>query len=427
MSDSRLHAERRRYRFVVQFLRRAIPLTILLVGLLGVYLFWRDRDHSPRPETAPVPQKPVPVNVVVIQTETAPVRMRFLGRTEAAQVVEIRARVAGYLQPRLFTEGEPVKKGQKLFQIDPRPFQVELAQAEAGLASAEAALQRAQQQLRRLQTLSSRQAVAQEQIEEAQAQERIAAAAVAEQRARIAAAELQLSYTSIEAPIDGVIGQALKDTGSYVDAGQNGLLAVVQQIDPIYVRYAVTETEILRFQRQTAEGKLSVPEIDELELEITLSDGTIYPYRGRINFLDVKVDETTGTSIVRGEAPNPDGRLRPGQFIYASVLGIQRVNVVRVPQKAVNQSPTGASVYVVNDQNQVETRPVILGEWSGTDHWIVEQGLEPGDRVIIDRLMTVRPGMLVTVAHARPSGEVVASGETTAMTASELSSPSGGN
>ncbi|HVK18673.1 MAG TPA: efflux RND transporter periplasmic adaptor subunit [Fimbriiglobus sp.] len=400
MSEPVRTDERRGLSLVGHVVRRGIPVVVLLGLLVGAYLFWRDMDHAPRHEAAPQPQQPIPVSVLTVRQETVPVRMRFLGQTEGAQVVEIRARVAGYLLPRKFEEGKRVEKGQKLFQIDPRPFEVDVAQAKARLASADASLLKARQQLKRFETAT----VARLELDNARAEERVASADVGQQTAQLAAAELQLGYTSIEAPITGVIGKASKDTGSYVDAGQNGLLAVIQQIDPMYVRYSVTEQEILRFQRQTTAKQIVAPPLDQIELEITLSDGSTYPHKGRINFIDVQVDVTTGTSVVRGQVPNPDDKLKPGQFIYASVLGIQRVDVVRVPQSVVSQSPTGASVMVVSEKNVAEVRPVVLGEWSGNDHWIVEQGLKPGDRVITDRLMMIRPGAPVTPVTA-PSAE----------------------
>ena len=394
---------------VGHLVRRGIPIAVLVLVAAGAFLYWNRADHGPDHEAAPGPQGPVPVTVVEVQRHTVPVRLRFLGQTEGSQVVEIRARVAGYLGERLFEEGQRVEKGQKLFQIDPRPFEVELQQAKARVASAEATLARARQQRERFEGMRAQGTASPEELEQWQTEEQVAAAALALQQAQVAAAELQLSYTSIEAPITGMIGQALKDTGSYVDAGQNGLLAVIQQVDPIEVRYSITEQEMLRFQRQIAEGQLIAPAVGEAELEIMLADGSIYPQRGRVNYIDVDVDETTGTSVVRGQVPNPDALLRPGQFIYATVLGVQRVDVVRVPQSAVQQSPTGASVMVVNDKNVVEARPVQLGEWSGTEHWIVERGLEPGDRVVADRLMMVRPGSEVTigntVAVAQPQQE----------------------
>jgi len=363
----------------------------------GAYLVWQRIDSSPKHVAAPPPQGPTPVHVLVVAAETVPIQPRFLGQTEASQVVEIRSRVNGYLLGRDFVEGSAVVSGQKLFQIDPRPFQVELDQAKARLESARAKKERATQQLARFRELSERKSATEGELEEWQKEERVAAADVELQLAQVAYAELQLSYTSIESPIDGLIGRAIKDTGSYVDSGQNGLVAVVQRVDPMYVRYSVTEQETLRLNRQKREGRIAAPALTDTEIEITLADGTLYPHRGRINFVDVQVDQTTGTSVVRGEVPNKGGELKPGQFIYARLLGISQVNAIRVPLTAVLQSPVGPSVYVVNSQNTVEARPVTLGQWSGQTHWIVESGLKPGEMVVTDRLLMIRPGMTVSI------------------------------
>lgn len=402
MSDAPSINKKRTKSRLAHLARRLMPIVILLWVLAGAYFYWKYWDPSPKHEAPPQQAPALAVQTLTVGSEDVPVRLRFLGQTEAALFVEIRARVAGYLDERSFKEGEQVEKGQKLFQIDPRPFEVQVAQARAGLASAEAQVQRATQQLDRFERLTVQGAVTEEEIDDWRTQQRVAMASVQEARAQIAAAELQLQYATISSPITGMIGQALKDIGSYVDAGQNGLLAVVQQVDPIYVRYSVTEQDVLRFQKQQAAHQIVAPEVDQLELEIELSDGSIYPRRGRINFIDVQVDETTGTSVIRGQVPNPDGFLKPGQFIYATLLGIERVNVVRVPQSAVLQSPAGASVLVVNDQGQAKSQPVVLGDWSSGDSWIIEEGLKPGDRVIVSHLMMVRPGMPVTIA---PAGE----------------------
>jgi membrane fusion protein, multidrug efflux system len=398
MDDDRRGNDGRRQALMGHVVRRGVPLVVLLLVVAGAYLYWRRVDSAPKHEAAPPPHAAVPVTVLTVRPETVPVRMRFLGQTEASQTVEIRARVAGYLGERGFKEGDRVGKGQKLFQIDPRPFEVALAEAQAGLAMAEATQERAKGQVKRFEGMVAKGIGSQDELIDWQTQARVAAAQVQQQKALIAAAELQLGYTSIEAPMAGEIGQALKDPGSYVDAGQNGLLAVLQHVDPIEVRYSITEQEMLRFRRQQTAREITAPDLGQIELEITLADNTTYPHRGRIDFVDVDVDETTGTSVVRGRVPNPDGLLKPGQFIYANVLGIRRVDVLRVPQIAVSQSPSGASVIVVNDNSVAEARPIELGEWSGAEHWIIRRGLKPGDRVITDRLMTVRPGVPVTVA-----------------------------
>ncbi|MGE4157869.1 MAG: efflux RND transporter periplasmic adaptor subunit [Planctomycetota bacterium] len=390
--------EERRHPIVAHLVRTGIPLLVLAIVVAGVYLFWGRADVAPRHEAAAPPQGPMPVTAITVQKETVPVRLRFLGQTEASLLVEIRARVAGYLQTRTFKEGERVEQGHQLFQIDPRPFEVELARDKARLASAEATLARARSQVARYEALAAKRSATASELDEWQTQERVAAALIEQHRAEIAAAELQLGYTRIEASMTGVIGRALKDVGSYVDAGQNGLLAVLQRIDPIYVRFSVTEQETLRYRQQVAAGQVVAPAVQDVEMELTLGDGTTYPHRGKINFVDVQVDETTGTSIVRCEIPNPDGLLKPGQFVYTSALGVRRVDVVRVPQDAILHSPAGAAVLVVNDEDRIERRPVVLGEWAGTERWVVEQGLRPGDRVVTNRLMMLRPGMPVVIS-----------------------------
>jgi membrane fusion protein (multidrug efflux system) len=314
--------------------------------------------------------------------------------------VQIRARVRGFLMERAFEEGQPVKAGRVLFRIDPRSFKAELEVARARLEGAEARLERARTELKRLEELVAKQAANQVEYENALKEERVAAAEVHLEQARREQAQLELDYTSVESPLDGVVGQALKDVGSYVDETASGLLAVVQQVDPIYVRYSVSEGEMLRWQRLQESGAVNVPKVEDLGLEITLGDGGTYAHGGRINFVDVQVDPSTGTAVVRGTVPNPEGTLLPGQFVHATVKGIERMNTVMVPQRSVLQTPSGPSVYVVNEKNTVESRPVTLGDWVG-EGWIVEKGVKPGDRVVADRLMMVRPGMAVAATDVK--------------------------
>ncbi len=392
-----------RRRRVSHIVRRGTPVLVLLLVLGGLYLFWATSDDAPEMQAAPMPTGPVPVSTVVVEPESIPYLLRFLGQTEASQIVELRARVAGYLDARTFTEGQRVEKGQQLFRIDPRPFQVALAEAQARLVSAEATLARAREHLERLRTLQAQNATTQEELDVAETEVRVAEAQVELHQTQIAAAELQLEYTSVESPIVGIIGRALKDIGSYVDSGPDGLLAVVQQVDPIYVEYAVTEQEMLRFQRQAATGEIDAPGVEDLELEITLADGSLYPHRGRINYIDVQVDESTGTSIVRGQLPNPDFAIRPGQSVHATVLGITRIGAMLVPQDAVMQTPTGASVYVVGPDGRLEQRPVTLGAFHG-DRWVIEAGLDAGDRIVTSQLLRLQPGVQVEPVEAPTAG-----------------------
>lgn len=414
MSEVRPHPSRGRW--VIDLVWRGIVLLVLVAAMVGAYYYLHKMDHAPGAQhgTPPGhggpggPGGPVPVETVAIAPRTVPLRPEYLGQTEASQTVDIRARVRGFLQERAFEEGQHVKKGQVLFRIDPRSFQAEVEMSKARRASAEASLDRAQQQVKRYQELLTRQSATPMEVEEWQKESRVAAASVQLETANIAQKELDLSYAVIESPIDGVIGRSLKDVGSYVDETSAGVLAVVQKVDPLYVRYSLSEQDLLRWQSLRAAHQVNMPPLDKLELEIKLSDGRPYSRHGRLNFFDVQVDPGTGTSVVRGEIPNPDleGALRPGQFVRVTLTGVERVNAMLIPQKAVMQSPAGASVYVVNGDNVVERRDVTLGEWSPGGEWIVEKGLAAGDRVITDRLLQVQPGMPVTAtAGPAPSGQ----------------------
>lgn len=375
-------------------IRRGIAIGILLVALVGAWIYWSRMDHAPRIETAGAHAPPPEVGVVDVAYRNVELRPRNLGQTVASQEVMIRARVRGFLLERGFEEGQRVEKGQLLYRIDPRTFAAELAQAQAGLTSAQAQHDRARRQVKRFQDLFSEGTATTNELEEWQENERIAAAEVDLRRAQVATAELDVGYTTIEAPFAGVIGRSLKDVGAFVDEGANSELATLRQIDPIYVRWSISEQDLLRWQRMIEAGQIIAPPMDQLELQVELSDGRVYPLRGRLNFLDVQVDPSTGTAVVRGSVPNPEGNLLPGQFVHVTVLGLQRHNVIIVPQQAVIQSPNGSSVFVITGDNTVDQRPVALGDWYG-DGWIIEQGLEPGDRVAIDRLMQLRPDMQV--------------------------------
>ena len=397
--------------------RRLVPLLVLVGVLAAAYYFLGAEDQAPQHEPV-TPSAPIPVQVITTQEETVPLGLRFLGQTEASQVVEVRARVAGHIIDRNFQEGQLVEAGQTLFQIDPRPVEVELLQAQARLQNAEAVLQQAQISMLRQEELRKTRTTSQQEVDDAQAIRDVASANVQLQKAEIAAAELELDYTTIKSPITGRIGQALVDVGNFVTSGGSQSLATVQKVDPMYVRFPVTEGEVLRFRRQVSEGGVVAPPTEDMELEITLSDGSTYLHRGRINFQDVKIDQSTGTMVVRGTVPNQEGLLIPGQFIHTTIMGPQRADIIRIPQNAVLQSPVGANVYVVNSENQVESRPVKLGQWSGNDLWIIEEGLKPGEQVIVDRLLMLssgtpvipnaagEPGQLTSPTGEAPEGQV---------------------
>lgn len=388
--------ERRRKRQrVAHLIRQGVPIVVLMVVLLGVWLYWDQADHAPSHAEAAGPQGPLPVSAIVVEPRNVPIEAQYLAQTEESQTVPIRARVSGFLTELGFREGEAVEQGQLLFRIDPQPFEVTLAQAEAQLSAAQARLQRANQQLRRFEELATQQSAAANELEQWQEEQQVAAAEVEVQQARIAQAKLDLGYTTIQSPINGVIGQSLQDVGSYINpAGGDSLLATVRQVDPLFVRFSVSERDLLDWQRMTESGAITNVPVDELDVEIVLPDGRIHPHIARIDFVDVAVDPTTGTAVVRATMPNPEGALLPGQFVHARITGVERIGAMLVPQSAVMQMPTGSAVYVVDANGAAQLRPVTVGQWQGAD-WIIESGLEPGDRVIVSHMMQVRPGMPV--------------------------------
>jgi membrane fusion protein (multidrug efflux system) len=383
-------------------IRKAFAAFVLLAAVVGAFLYWRAADHAPHAVQGQAPRGPAPVHVLRLAAQTIPIEPVYLGQTEAAQTVEIRARVNGFLDRRTFIEGSIVSPGQQLFQIDPRSFKADLDIAKAGLANYEAVLTRAHHQVKRYEKLATTGAATANDLEEWQTEELVAQSNIELQKAKIAQAELDLSYTNIASPITGRIGEAQKDVGSYVNASSDGLLAEVEQIDPIYVRFTVSEQDLLRWQRQIESGEIVSPGLGKLGLAVTLADGTEYPHPGSMNYVGVRVDTNTGSAVMRGTVKNPDGRLLPGQFVNVRVNGMTRPDSLLVPQTAVLQSPAGAMVYVVNTANQAELKPVTLGAWRG-DMMIVESGLTPGDQVITDRLMQLRPGAPVQVLEDAPA------------------------
>ena len=395
-----------RKRIVVHLIKRGIALAFLAAVMWGVYIFWQKIDRPPQAVSMAMPMGAVEVQSEVIQPQSVPVEQQFLGQTEASQVIEIRARIRGFLDKRLFEEGQAVKGGQQLFLIDPRSYEADLQVARAGLASAEAHLERAKLQVRRYQDLLAKNAATTNELEQWQTEQQVGEADVKLEKAKIAQSELSLSYTRIMAPIDGMIGKALKDPGSYVDDGSNSLLAKLQQVDPLYISYSMSEKEMLYWKELQTAGKVDMPELDKLEVRVTLTDGSAYPLKGRIKFINPEVNISTSTAFIRATIPNPDKALRPGQYVHLIIEGITRKDAILIPQKAILQTPTGSTIYTVGQDGTVALNPVVLGQWY-KDKYIIEKGLKTGERVILDQLLKIRPGMKVKLAEAGNGKESV--------------------
>ncbi|HEY7239387.1 MAG TPA: efflux RND transporter periplasmic adaptor subunit [Burkholderiales bacterium] len=341
---------------------------------------------------------PSEVNVTTVQPQTLPVTLEYTAQTAGSREVEVRARVTGILMKRNFTEGGPVKQGQSLFTIDAAPFEAAFARAQADVAAAEARLEQAQRNAARLKPLYAEKAVSQKEYDDAVSAESIGAADLKSARARLTEAKLNLEYTKVEAPVSGVAGRALVSDGTLV-SGPNVLLTSVTQVDPIWVNFGIPDNEQSRLQKEADAGRLKLPK--NFEVELRLGDGSVYPRKGRLSFSDVRISPATGTREARAELPNPDGALRPGQFVRVILHGATRPNAVTVPQRAVLEGPQGKFVYVVDDKSTAQPRPVQAGEWSG-DNWIITEGVKPGERVIVDGLLKLGPGAPVKIAE-KPS------------------------
>jgi membrane fusion protein (multidrug efflux system) len=354
---------------------------------------------QPAAQDGPHQPPPPEVNVVTVQARDLPVASEHTGRTEGVREVEVRSRVTGILLKRNFTEGTRVSAGESLFSIDPAPFQAALARAEAELARADARLAQAKREVTRVQSLIAENFVSQKALDDAVSAQEIAAADVQAARAQVTQARLDLEYTRVEAPISGVTSRSLMSEGSLVEAQQT-LLTTITQVDPIYVIFGIPETEYLQRQRDVAAGHVALPKDRTFDVRVKLSDGTLHPRTGKLDFSDARVNPQTGSIEARAIIPNDGQLLRPGQFVRAILEGGVRPAALAVPQRAVLEGPSGKMVLLVNAEGKVEPRPVQIGEWAGED-WIITSGLNPGDRVIVDGMVKARPGAQVQVAELK--------------------------
>jgi membrane fusion protein (multidrug efflux system) len=340
---------------------------------------------------------PPEVSVVVAQPRDLAANFEYVGQIAGVREVEVRPRVSGILQRWNYQEGAKVAAGQSLFTIDSAPYRAALARAEAQLASAEASLAQSSRDAGRLKPLFEAKAVSQKEYDDAVSAAQVAAANVKAAEAAMTEARLNLSYTRVEAPISGITSRALQSEGSLVQA-QQSLLTTISQIDPIHVIFSFTETEHLKFTRAVEEGRLVLPKGGRFDVKLKLADGSEYARAGKVDFTDVRVDPNTGTIEARAVIPNPQGLLRPGQFVRVTLAGGVRPGALSIPQRAVLEGPTSKIVMTVNAQGIVEPRPVQVGDWSGED-WVILDGLKPGDQVIVDGVVKARPGSPVKIAQ----------------------------
>ena len=355
-----------------------------------------------QPEEQAPPQE-VPVRVVTVAGQTVPNVIELPGRVEPVRTAEVRARVTGIVQERLFQEGTDVREGQPLFRIDPRELRASYNQTQAALTRARATAANARAVVERYRPLVAEDAISGQEYDAAVAAAREAEANVAQIRAQLDAASLQLGYTTVRAPIAGRAGRAQITEGALVSQAEGTLLTTIEQISPVYVSFAQAASEVLRLRRAITAGEVDLDENDQVEVRLTFSDGTAYPVPGYINFLAFSVDQDTGTVELRAEFPNPERLLLPGEFVRAQIYAGEVQNGLTVPQRAVSLTEEGGTVFVVNGEGQAAVRQITLGAMVN-GNWIVESGLKTGDRVIVSNLQKIRPGAPVKIMRT-PTGQ----------------------
>jgi membrane fusion protein (multidrug efflux system) len=332
---------------------------------------------------------PTEVGVVTVKAGDVGLVTELPGRLEASRVAQVRARVAGIVQKRLFVEGSSVRAGQALFQIDASPYQATLASAQASVAKAEANLMQASAQAERFKPLIEAKAISQQEFVNAQASQKLAEADVAVARAAVQTARINLSYAAITAPISGRIGRALVTEGALVGQGEATPMAVIQQTDPMYVNFTQSASEVMKLRSALESGQLKRAGAQAASVRVLLEDGTEYTKLGKLLFSDLTVDATSGQITLRAEVPNPAGTLLPGLFVRVRLEQAQLSNAITLPQQAVTRSPQGDSVKVVGADGKVAPRPVKVGAQQA-GQWVILDGLQNGDQVMVDGFQKLR-------------------------------------
>ena len=343
------------------------------------------------PAATPPGGMALPVSVVTLQPTSVPISAEAVAQTEGAKEVEIRPRVGGILLKRLYEEGAAIKAGQAMFLIDPVPYQIALTQARAQLAQQKARIEQTRREEARLKDLLSTQSISQREYDNAVTDNATASATLQQAEASVREAELNLSYTTVTAPVSGVSGRFQFSEGALVSANSS-LLTTIVQLSPIWVRFSFSDSELAQLG-----GHLSEQNVQQVSL--ILPDGSEYKQKGKLNFAASQIDPTLGTQQLRATFENTDQRLLPGQFVRARVTTGKRDGVFLLPQTAVLTSDQGKFVYVVSDKNEATIRPVTTGEWVGKD-WVILGGLQAGEKVIVDNIIKVRPGAPVS-PHAQ--------------------------
>ena len=372
---------------------RTEPVPMRLV-IAAVFVVGASSVFGCKGEAGSSAPRPIPeVQVVETFSQTVPDEPELIGQAEASSIVEIRPQVTGIIKQRFFPEGRDVKQGDRLYEIDPVPFRAAFVSAKGRVAQAEARVVQAKQDLARVKPLLVEDAVSQKDVDDAIAEDLAARAALEVARGDLVKAKFDLDNTLITAPVDGLIERTRYYQGRLVTA-QTDLLTVIHQVDPMYVIVSAPESFLLKRRRDTLSKRIQHPGIYKLTGTIIFVDGTTYAHEGVLDFADIGLQVQTGSRQARVVFPNPDRVLLPGQFVTVRFHGVSKPNAILVPQRAVQQGPKGAVVYVVSQGDQVEVRDVKATDWQG-DWWLIEEGLHAGEQVMVEGFQRVVPGAQV--------------------------------
>ena len=389
-----------------------IVLSILITGC--------DASFAEKPAEAAGMPPPTAVTSIKVKAEDIPVQFEFVGQVAGSLEVEVRSRITGIIEQRHYKEGSRAIEGQLLFTLDAAPFKAEYEQAQAAIAiakaqkvTAEAQLKKAQRELKRVTPLATKQMLSQNLLDDAmsavdiaEAQNAVSQAAIKQAEANLLSAEINLQYTRIKSPINGITGRALLNRGALVQAQSNSLLTQLVQINPVHVNFGIPENDRLRIRKEVADGALKLPSTGFV-IDLLGSDGELQGRKGELDFEDYKVDNTTGNFAMRASIKNDDESLSPGQFVRVVLKGAVKTNAIALPQRAILDGPGGKYVYVASDgENGSKValqKKVVPGEWVDIDserknYWIIRQGLHPGDEVVVDGVARIFfPGMAIQV------------------------------
>jgi membrane fusion protein (multidrug efflux system) len=372
---------------------RRVPLLALVLAATALLAACGKKE-------APPPPPPPDVTVLKIEPHDAPVALEYIAQTQSPQEVNIVARVNGFLDKQLYTEGAVVKTGQVLFQMDQKPFIAQLNEAQAGLEKAKAAYDTALANLNRVKPLAAQNALSAKDLDDATGTADSAAASLAAARANVETAKLNLSYTTIASPLNGISGAAQQKVGAYLNPA-NSLLTTVSSLNPMWITFSISQNELADLRKQIAKGLIVPPKNQNYVVHVLMADASLYPETGRITFINPSYDPRTGTFLLRATVANPNDELRPNQYVRVRVTGAVRPNAILVPQRAVQQGAKGQYVWVVDNSGKAETRPVVVGDWSG-DQWVINDGLRAGDLVVVDGALQLRNDITVKSTPYEP-------------------------